>query len=150
MINGYSAMAIKYLVQPTKGYLPLLESFTDRIMVLTQLYPPVDLYRIPLLYAELPAHSRDQESLQTLNDGVHTNTYTDLGHDHGGFTEAAPYSFGSFAMKSSGGPVGFRVITIESSGSHTHTISGSTGTQRQGQPIEMMPPYQTVHYIIRT
>ena len=40
-------------------------------------------------------------------------------------------------------------ISLQTSGSHTHTINGTTGSVGLGQPINIMPPYQIVHYIIR-
>ncbi|CAF1169152.1 unnamed protein product [Rotaria sp. Silwood1] len=111
--------------------------------------------------AELPAHDHDQGSLQIQSNGGHTHSYSDPGHNHGGVTGTGPFGTGSLAMVSSSGfgadsgththsiSAGTIGITIESNGNHIHSISGSTGSQGQGQPINMMPPYQIVHYIIR-
>jgi microcystin-dependent protein len=111
--------------------------------------------------AELPAHAHDQGSLVTLGSGAHIHAITDPGHNHGGSTGSGPFSGGSFSMNPSGGfgndggshshtiPSGTTGISIQSAGSHIHTIQGSTGVQGSSQPIDTMPPYQTVHYIIR-
>ncbi|UJR32606.1 hypothetical protein I4U23_020066 [Adineta vaga] len=111
--------------------------------------------------AELPVHSHNQGSLTTNASGVHTHSYVDPGHNHGGSTGSGPFSGGSFSMIGTGGsgndggahthtiPASTTGITIQSDGSHTHPIQGSTGSQGSSQPIDTMPPYRTVHYIIR-
>jgi hypothetical protein len=67
---------------------------------------------------------------------AYTHLTTDPGHDHGGLTDTGPFSSGSFGVISFGGsgndggthshsiPAGTTGITIQTSGSHTHTISG--------------------------
>ncbi|CAF1030392.1 unnamed protein product [Rotaria magnacalcarata] len=114
-----------------------------------------------IIAAELPAHTHDQGTLLTQTNGAHTHAYTDPGHSHTGATTSVlipTYGYGTpwtggfgFTMTSHvhGIYTDFTGITIQSGGSHTHTISGSTGSQGQGQPMNIMPPYQTVHYIIR-
>ena len=111
--------------------------------------------------AELPAHTHDQGTLATLADGIHTHSIADPGHNHGGKTGSGPNSNGSFSMTVSGGygtdggshthtiPNGPTGITIAMAGSHTHIVRGSTGSEGFNQPIDIMPPYQTIHYIIR-
>ncbi|CAF1168569.1 unnamed protein product [Adineta steineri] len=111
--------------------------------------------------AELPIHSHTQGSLQTLYSGVHTHAIVDPGHNHGGSTGAGPFSGGSFSMNNGGGagndggahshsiPAGATGVTMQSDGNHNHTIQGSTDTQGSSQAMDKMPPYQTVHYIIR-
>ncbi|CAF0816163.1 unnamed protein product, partial [Adineta ricciae] len=112
--------------------------------------------------AEMPSHSHDQGSLVTSYSGSHTHNYTDPGHDHGGSTGTQPLGAGTAAMVNSGLPgngagthshsisSGKTSITINTVGDHNHTISGSTGTTGSSQAMSLMPPYQTVHYIIRT
>ncbi|CAF0953751.1 unnamed protein product [Adineta steineri] len=114
-----------------------------------------------LTVAELPAHTHDTGTLATVAAGVHTHSYTDPGHDHGGTTGSATFASGSYSMTSGGGhgtdagshthtiPNGAIGITIKSAGSHTHTIQGSTASEGSNQPFDIMPPYQTIHYIIR-
>ncbi|CAF4430130.1 unnamed protein product [Rotaria socialis] len=111
---------------------------------------------------ELPAHTHDQGTLLTQTDGAHTHGYSDPGHSHTGATTGVwipTYGYGipwtgqwGFTALSNhlhGIYADVTGITIQSSGSHTHIISGSTGSEGQGQPINALPPYQTVHYIIR-
>jgi microcystin-dependent protein len=114
-----------------------------------------------LTVAQLPVHSHDTGTLQILASGIHAHTYTDPGHNHGGVTGTAAFSGGSFAMLSGGGhgnddgshfhtiSTDTTDITIQPDGSHTHSLQGLTGTQGLNEPIDMMPPYQTIHYIIR-
>lgn len=114
-----------------------------------------------LTVAQLPTHSHDTGTLQILVNGEHAHDYTDPGHNHGGSTGSAAFSSGSFAMISSGGNgndggshthtinTDTTRITIQPDGSHTHSLEGLTGTQGSNQSIDMMPPYQTIHYIIR-
>ncbi len=114
-----------------------------------------------LTVAEMPAHLHDPGTLQILASGQHTHTYIDPGHNHGGVTSSAAFSSGPYSMNSAGGagndngfhshtiPTGTTGITIQASGSHTHLLQGSTGVVGGNQPIDTMPPYQTINYIIR-
>ena len=40
-------------------------------------------------------------------------------------------------------------LTVTSSGSHTHAISGSTGSNGSSQPHNNMPPYYALYYIMK-
>ena len=114
-----------------------------------------------LTAAQMPVHNHNEGTLQTLGSGTHSHTISDPGHNHGGYTDSAPYSSGSGGMNPSSGSGddsishqhrifnGTTNISILSSGSHTHTINGFTGTNGGSQPFDIMPPYQTIHYIIR-
>ena len=114
-----------------------------------------------LTVAEMPTHNHDQGSLQTLTSGGHTHSITDPGHNHGGSTGSSFWgsgSVGSSTFSGYGNPftshshsisTGTTNIVIQSGGSHTHTVTGSTGSQGLSQAFDKMPPYQTVHYIIR-
>ncbi len=111
--------------------------------------------------AELPAHTHDQGTLATASNGAHIHAITDPGHNHGGSTGTAAFGSGSLTMTITGGTgsdtgthshtinYGTTGISIQSDGNHTHMINGSTGAQGSNQAFSMMPPYQTVHYIIR-
>lgn len=115
-----------------------------------------------LTLSELPSHTHSQGTLQTLNNGSHTHSINDPGHNHGGSTGSGPMTSGSLRISVTAGsgsdvgnhahsiPTGLTGITMESSQGHTHTITGFTGVQGGGQAFDKMPPYQTVHYIIRT
>ncbi|CAF1336347.1 unnamed protein product [Adineta ricciae] len=116
---------------------------------------------LTITVAQLPAHSHSEGSLTTLSSGTHAHSITDPGHNHSGSTGHGPYSSGSYSMQSSGGggndngahthkiDTDYTGVTIQQDGSHTHTIQGSTGSQGANQPVDIMPPYQTTHYIIR-
>ena len=111
--------------------------------------------------AELPTHTHDQGTLATASNGAHTHAITDPGHNHGGSTGTAAFGSGSLTMTTTGGSgsvtgthshsiaTDFTGITIQSVGNHTHTISGVTGSIGSNQAFSMMPPYQTINYIIR-
>ena len=114
-----------------------------------------------IITAELPAHTHDQGTLVTQNAGSHTHTYTDPGHNHGGATGATgPFGTGSLTMSGSGAGSDSGThthtisnattgITIGTAVDHTHNVTGSTGSVGSNQAFSMMPPYQTIHYIIR-
>ena len=112
--------------------------------------------------AEMPAHAHDTGTLQILTDGAHIHGITDPGHNHGGSTGPSSAGAGAYVVASGSNYIvaqssshshtissGFTGITIESSGSHTHDIQGRTGFNGSNEAIDMMPPYQTIHYIIR-
>ncbi len=114
-----------------------------------------------LTVAEMPIHTHNTGTLQILASGEHTHTYVDPGHNHGGLTGNGPLSGGTFAMQSiagAGNDVGthshtittdFTNITIKPADNHTHLLQGSIGVTGASQPVDMMPPYQTINYIIR-
>jgi len=115
-----------------------------------------------LTVAEMPMHTHGPGSLQILPSGQHTHPYNDPGHNHGGSTGSGPYSFGTFGFTdfTHGSALDYGThthtiatditgITIQSSGNHTHILQGITDSEGASQPMDMMPPYQTIHYIIR-
>ncbi|CAF1423671.1 unnamed protein product [Adineta steineri] len=109
---------------------------------------------------ELPAHQHNKGTLETLVNGTHTHTYIDPGHNHGGQTGESPYSSGSHSMNLRDGngndngrhshsiPIGLTDITINPSGVHLHDVNGSTSLTGKGQPFYIMPPSQTMVFII--
>lgn len=114
-----------------------------------------------LTSSELPAHTHDQGTLVTQTNGIHSHSINDPGHNHGGQTGSAAMKSGGSGMSGGGSGSdsgthqhninsGTTSITIQNNGGHTHTITGSTGSAGSGQSFNIMPPYQTVHYIIRT
>ena len=122
-----------------------------------------------LTVAEMPTHSHGQGSLVTSTAPAHTHSVNDPGHNHGGSTGSSStsylYYYGSAggAYASYTGASGyFQIsshthtintdmtdISLQTSGSHSHTINGTTDSEGLGQPFNTMPPYYTVHYIIR-
>ncbi|CAF3372725.1 unnamed protein product [Rotaria socialis] len=45
-------------------------------------------------------------------------------------------------------PRGYTGITVQSAGDHTHTVHGETGSFGNAEAFTVMPPYQTINYII--
>lgn len=116
---------------------------------------------VALTTAHLPAHAHSSGSLNTRMDGGHTHLYDDPGHNHGGATSSATQGSGSLHMMGPYGGFGddrlshthtikpdYTRITIRSSGAHSHVIDGQSGSQGAGQAFDIMPPYQTINYII--
>ena len=108
----------------------------------------------------LPAHTHDQGTLVTASTGSHTHSTNDPGHSHGmgnansgggsisyfsgggSFAQAAGVHSHSISAATTG-------ISLNANGAHTHTITGSTGSVGSGQSIEFLPPFMTMHYVIR-
>ena len=116
-----------------------------------------------LTLSEIPAHLHSSGTLQTLTAGSHTHSFTDPGHNHGGSTGTSDYSTGTFPMAGTTGGNGndhgthshsiatdYTGIVMQAGGDHMHTLQGSTGSAGANQPFDMTPPYQSIHYIIRT
>jgi len=113
--------------------------------------------------SEMPSHTHNTGTLQILNGGLHIHGIDDPGHNHGGSTSyespggiANSYALGAYGPPSyfygvhaHTIPVGQTGIRVESNGLHTHGIQGDTGFNGSNQPMDMMPPYQIIHYIIR-
>lgn len=127
----------------------------------SQLASGGDSFRV-LTLSQMPPHNHASGTLQALTSGVHTHTYSDPGHNHGGSTGDARFSNGNSLMTSSSNGTAsefgnhqhtistdFTNITIHTSGAHTHSITGAGSVTGGGQPFSIMPPYQTIHFIIR-
>ena len=117
--------------------------------------------RVALTTAHLPAHVHSSGSLNARTDGDHTHLYDDPGHDHGGKTSSANQGAGSLHMMGPFGGFGddrlshahtistdYTRIKIRPGGAHSHFIDGQTGSQGAGQAFSIIPPYQTINYII--
>lgn len=117
--------------------------------------------QMTLNIANLPSHTHSQGSLQTLSSGTHAHVVNDPGHNHGGSTGPGLHGsgssgFGIFGSSSEGGTHAHAIfsqvsgIFINPNGIHTHTISGITNSVGSGQPVNKIPSYITMHYIIKT
>lgn len=116
---------------------------------------------VTLTIPNLPAHDHTQGTLTTASDGFHSHAVSDPGHNHGGSTGTARHGTGSgsfavfgssseFGTHSHSIPTGTTGVSLFSSGAHTHTVVGSTGSVGSAQPIDILPPYTTMHYVIKT
>ncbi|CAM4788681.1 unnamed protein product [Rotaria magnacalcarata] len=112
-----------------------------------------------LTASQIPAHKHSQGSLYVTTNGSHTHGISDPGHNHGGKTENSMYGSGGYGMKGGGYgndgaqhshiiPWGYTGITAQSAGDHTHTVHGETGSFGNAETFTVMPPYQTINYII--
>ncbi|CAF3494377.1 unnamed protein product [Rotaria socialis] len=92
-------------------------------------------------------------------NGSHTHGILDPGHNHTGKTRNSMYGSGGYRMKgpdygNDGAqhshiiPRGYTGITVQSAGDHTHTVHGETGSFGNAEAFTVMPPYQTINYII--
>jgi microcystin-dependent protein len=92
-----------------------------------------------LIEANLPAHTHAAGALVTASTGDHT------------------HSIGRSAATGSGGMVARGTGTlavdsssnVESTGAHTHTVSGSTAATGSATPVDILPPWRAIHFIIR-
>jgi len=112
---------------------------------------------------EMPTHAHTPGTFMLNASGEHNHTVDDPGHNHGGSTGSATVTvIGSTGNVGWGSdwdrystshshtiPNGTTGITLKTSGSHTHSLQGNTSFEGQSQAIDMMPPYQIIHYIIR-
>jgi microcystin-dependent protein len=120
---------------------------------------------LTLNISQLPVHTHEEGSLTLSTVAAHTHVVTDPGHDHNGVTGSSglllsfvgsgnvPYSAGgSFTVATHTHSINtdYTGISLQPAGAHTHTINGTTSSVGLGQPINITPPHQTVHYIIRT
>ncbi|CAF1603356.1 unnamed protein product [Rotaria magnacalcarata] len=108
----------------------------------------------------LPLHAHDKGSFVTTVTGNHGHRVEDPGHNHGGVTGDGPFSKGRYGMIGTGGGgndngwhkhtinSGLTGISIVDSGNHTHTIEGYSGTVGSNQPFSIMPPSQTIDFIM--
>ncbi|CAF3284192.1 unnamed protein product [Rotaria socialis] len=116
-----------------------------------------------LTVAQIPTHQHNKGTLSADSSGSHVHSINDAGHNHGGSTDTRPGGGGRFNLKSNGGghfddgnvhshtiPTGHTGISILAGGLHGHSISGSTDYAGYGQSFSIMPPYQTVDFIIYT
>ncbi|CAF0755910.1 unnamed protein product [Rotaria sordida] len=110
---------------------------------------------------QLPSHVHGQGTYSTLTAGDHSHSYYDPGHYHGGQTGTSAYSGGTMPMyKPTGGrssdhglhshsiSIDKTRISINTAGSHSHSIIGQSGAVGGAHTFSILNPYQTVNYII--
>jgi len=115
---------------------------------------------VTLTEQELPLHTHEKGNLSMNIAGEHMHDYDDPGHDHGGRTGDSDYSAGVHPMGWTGGNGDDRGhhshsisrdtthISIRKNGSHVHEIVGRTASSGYGKPFNIIPPYETVLFII--
>ncbi|CAF4321267.1 unnamed protein product [Rotaria sp. Silwood2] len=112
---------------------------------------------------QLPSHSHDIGSISMSLSGNHYHSINDPGHNHGGITGSSGFLNGNGRWNagkdgwrigegthSHSIPTGYTGISMNNAGSHSHTLSGETGSVGDGEKFSLMQPYQTVNYIIYT
>lgn len=101
--------------------------------------------------AQLPSHNHDAGTLGTNTTGSHS--HTDSGHTHpnGWGTTYVAAAGATYPAAGSDTAVysGTGYANLQSNGSHSHTVSGSTGSAGSGSSVNHMPPFASVHWIIR-
>ncbi|CAF1524884.1 unnamed protein product [Rotaria sp. Silwood1] len=113
---------------------------------------------------QMPTHNHSADALYTANAGSHKHAVYDPGHNHGGFTGETNAArkhdykadgnhgrgFAEHANHKHSIPWGHTGITLSYDGSHAHPIDGSTDPVGGEKSFSIMPPYQTIAYIIFT
>jgi microcystin-dependent protein len=109
---------------------------------------------------QLPKHAHDVGSLSTSDGGAHDHPTNDPGHNHGGQTGEGDMSFGNLPMMGRKGhgndwgthrhtiPWGPTNIQVLKSGTHKHSVTGSTGSTGQGSSFSILPPFFKINYVI--
>lgn len=95
---------------------------------------------VTLTTSQLPSHTHSSGTLSTNTTGSHTH---DMRETIGFLTNAG-----------SGSDQAFKYVNMEptltsSAGSHSHTISGSTGSTGSGSSHENRPPYYALAFIMK-
>lgn len=115
-----------------------------------------------LAIEELPEHFHDQGTLKNSNDGSHTHSVHDPGHNHGGQTNnyavasSSTTSYGTYDYQTTGYrewqahsiSTAYTQISLYSNGNHTHRLTGDTGVAGVNQSFSIIPPFQAFQYII--
>ncbi|CAF3857523.1 unnamed protein product [Rotaria sp. Silwood1] len=122
---------------------------------------------------QLPSHHHSADRLYTTDAGTHSHTINDPGQNHGGNTKESQHQsyrrstspfhklhrdqradndgdrndlhFRQYVI-----PMRRTKITLNDDGTYSYSIEGSTGSIGGGNSSGIMPPYQTINYIIFT
>lgn len=103
--------------------------------------------------ANLPSHTHGAGTLVADSAGAHTHTITDPGHTHSynvsfqnGGGDYNPSRFSAITGATTGSST--TGISVNSSGAHTHTISGTSGSAGSGTAY--YPPYYALAFIMKS
>lgn len=115
---------------------------------------------VTLTDSTLPAHVHNLSG-SIATSGSHTHTVNDPGHAHSISLIPTVETYGDGQIDSSvfsgGGERNYTTrdtnskttgITV-SGGDHSHTFSGSVGSAGQGNPLDILPPYYALCYIMK-
>ena len=113
---------------------------------------------VVLTTSQMPVHSHSDGSLATTSGGSHSHgsgTYAAASagsHVHGNRQYAGGDSGGAEydVAKQRRNSTTYAIQNTESAGSHSHGVSGSTGSRGSGQAHNNLPPYATMLVCIKT
>lgn len=101
---------------------------------------------VTLVEANMPAHTHSF-SATTSSDGNHVHNVPQI------YTGGLQHNQGGSTNISSNGQTGHAAppgADTAAAGAHTHTVSGTTGSQGSGTAHENLPPYYSLAYIMKT
>ena len=159
---GFGDRLHTFNVPDFRGRMPLGVDVTEfRVPGANQLGLVGGTWSQTLTINQLPAHTHAHSSLYLQSNGNHNHPIYDPGHNHGGWTGKAVWGAGDLNYK--GGPtagrsaenshehmipMGTTSVSMGPAGDHTHQLVGQLGSAGSGQAFGILPPYQTVNYII--
>lgn len=100
---------------------------------------------VTLSTSELPEHSHGSGSLSTSTDGYHSHKVTI--DKYAGDDVGVKREDGGFVKPLWGRD---KDLTTTNTGSHSHSITGTTSTTGGGEPHENRPPYYALAFIMKT
>jgi microcystin-dependent protein len=141
-LDGATFSGTEYPALETLLGTTTLPDFTDRFPIgagTKALGTAGGIVEATLVEANLPAHTHDAGTLATSSTGNHT------------------HSIGRSAATGSGGMVARGTATldvdstanVQSTGAHTHTVSGATGSTGSATPVDILNPWRALWFIIR-
>lgn len=117
---------------------------------------------VTLSTSNMPAHTHSFSGT-TSSAGAHTHSVSDPGHSHhlsyysaGDGGDGGGAASGNDSYNNSGNSQNLGTnsattgISINSGGAHTHTVSGTTGSNGSGSAVSTVPPYYALCYIMKT
>ena len=146
-----------------RGRIPVgVDTNQSRVMTATDIGAEGGKDSHTITVEQLPTHVHGPGTYQNSYEGQHRHDISDPGHNHGGYTgtyavpSTSPNNNGEYNVQTSGYrqwqgltiSSSFTQISVQPTGNHTHQLTGYSGAAGQGQSFSILPPFQTVHYII--
>ena len=94
---------------------------------------------VTLTAAQMPSHTHNDGTLAAATNGDHSHQTADVVGDSGAFNQIA-----------SGSNLGHQTASTGIAGTHSHDVTGNTGSAGSGSSHENRPPYLAVNFIIKT